>query len=115
MNKEIEEIAKDLSTILLAEAEYYCDSEGGIVTEKFAERLFNAGYRKTVWHKVADGDLPKDDSNIIFTITIDGIPSSTVGWYNARTGVFVSYHFGTFDNVTAWTELPRYEEQSNDN
>ena len=44
MNKEkqIEELAR----ILFDESENYCDSDGCIITEKLAEQLYNAGYRK---------------------------------------------------------------------
>ena len=76
----------------------------------YARRFFNKGYRKTIWHKVAEDDLPKEDCEVIFV--------SDTGYHYG--GIYVKitdafYADGDtkydIDEVIAWTELPKYEEQ----
>lgn len=97
MNKEFEEILDICS-----------QNEGDL---PIAEAIYNAGYRKTVWHKVADGDLPKEDIEVCCfyrngnydvgkLITAWGKHKWDMNYY----GVFVE-----LNNVFAWTELPKYE------
>lgn len=121
MNKEIEEIVKTLQS-----ADTECDRiedclnciwEGyGCITVLRAEVLHNAGYRKTVWHKVADGDLPKPENGNVIAIPVQAC-------YTNKTGIkvngpccfffidntFRSLNFEKTLNVIAWTELPIYE------
>lgn len=110
-------VAKDLSTLLLAEAEYYCDSEGHIDSEKFAEVLVENGYHKTIWHKVADGDLPKECTEIYCCYNCPiGLAYDICSYftdYGEETPHFYYYDseegWIRQDDVIAWTELPKYQ------
>lgn len=59
---------------------------------------------ETKWHKVIDGDFPKDNRNvlsdkgeIVYYENINGV------WVEDRTSVEV-------DDVDAWCEIPKFEE-----
>lgn len=83
---------------------------------KYVETLINEGYRKTIWHKVADGDLPKPENGNVIAIPVQAC-------YTNKTGIkvngpccfffidntFRSLNFEKTLNVIAWTELPIYE------
>lgn len=77
--------------------------------DKTATELDGLGYHKTIWHKVADGDLPKDDRSIRW---FDKGKCYIEGYYDTGTEKFVvdcdNYFYK--DKVIAWTELPTYEE-----
>lgn len=80
--------------------------------------LVEEGYHKTIWHKVADGDLPENHKRILLEIKKE--------YFNDE-GYIVRQVVGSrhiFDNkvewwtdtddrnfeVIAWTELPAYKE-----
>ena len=85
----------------------YCDC---------AEALIDEGYRKMIWHKVADGDLPKPENGNVIAIPVQAC-------YTNETGIkvngpccffFIDNTFRSLNmektlNVIAWTELPIYE------
>lgn len=65
---------------------------------------------KTVWHKVADGDLPKFINDLIIAIKCnDGVIRTVAG--NYRLEQFNVSDLGEIDigKVIAWAELPEYE------
>ncbi len=123
-------VAKDLSTLLLAEAEYFCDSEGHIDSEKFAEVLIENGYRKmnegkirqeaftagyeqglfdarykNIWHKVADKSLPQDGQTVLIALkNVNGETTTDIDQFIC--GDFI---YARMVDVIAWTELPLYE------
>lgn len=122
MNKEIDEITeirRMICGVCGVQDDCTLDNvEPCVACKELAEALYNAGYRKTVWHKVADGDLPNDKRDIVLYFELgDQIRSTASGYYDICVSNFVVYDFGAVRNqdVIAWTELPRYEEQSNDN
>lgn len=122
MNKEIEEIVKTLQS---ADTEcnrigncINCIWEGyGCITTLRAEVLHNAGYRKTVWHKVADGDLPKQENDNVIAMPVQAYIENGVG-IKLHSPCYFFYIDNTFRelnstrtlNVIAWTNLPIYEE-----
>lgn len=85
-----------------------------------AQELCDAGYHKTIWHKVADGDLPEYCKVVLvamhFYNTIvyrlaslhisedNGCPEENIFWS-------IQSDFPTSqDDIIAWTELPEYKE-----
>ena len=108
MNKEIEELAESICQSCKKDfsSEYCCFAkkrpcQGAIA---YAETIYNAGYRKTIWHKVADGDLPKVAMHTIVYY------KSKLGFTDYRTDLFWDGSFVNFgEQVIAWTELSKYE------
>lgn len=89
-----------------------------------AKILVNKGYHKTIWHKVADGDLPKEDKDylVIFqgnyygvlrycpyemSDNEDDVLNIQKGFNGFDREMFEYYLVNT---VIAWTELPEYKE-----
>ena len=122
MNNEIEEIIKTLKS---ADTEcnriedcINCIWDGyGCITTLRAEVLHNAGYRKTVWHKVADGDLPKQENGNVIAMPVQACYKNEMGikvngpcYFFFITGNFRELNSGKTLDVIAWTELPIYEE-----
>ena len=64
------------------------------------------------WHKVADGDLPKEKQNVL--IAFKGFQTNKIvvisGFY--LKGDFMNENSSKIrkDHVIAWTELPKYKE-----
>lgn len=117
MNKEIEEMIKEGcgyqiysngNTAMCECSGLPCDYECDEID--FAEQLYDVGYRKIVWHKVADGDLPKVINDLVIAVKCnDGAIRTVAG--NYRLERFNVSDLGEIDrgNVIAWTELPKYE------
>lgn len=107
-----QEQIKEMEKIIDEKAFEYCDSDGCIYSDKLAKILFLAGYRKTVWHKVADGDLPKDNS-VVYAFCKNG-NYTTALYLNNAIDKESWYAMGMrIDKVViAWTELPKYEEMN---
>ena len=80
-----------------------------ITTTDIINKFVEEGYHKTIWHKVVDGDLPKDDRSIRW---LDKGNCYIEGYYDTDTEKFVidcdNYFYK--DEVIAWTELPEYKE-----
>lgn len=98
----IKESEKILGKVDIYECECY----------SYASRFFNKGYHKTIWHKVADGDLPKKTSLYLCKMIYEET-------YNYEYKVLLfNTIYGFHDNglsiandtVIAWTELAKYEE-----
>ena len=62
MKPEIEKMVNDLNENCSI---FATDCSGELDTAMFAEALYNANYRKIVWHKVADGDLPEKGKRVL--------------------------------------------------
>lgn len=76
--------------------------------DKTATELDGLGYHKTIWHKVADGDLPEHAGSYLIICEGGSSPKYYVDsyehfWYGKRW----VYSDGC---VIAWAELPKYEE-----
>ena len=79
--------------------------------KEIAKTLDILGYRKIVWHKVAEGDLPKEAQNVIVVYNWLDILYYGIAAYDSEVGKWVD---GRNPNrgaeVIAWTEFPIYEE-----
>lgn len=82
----------------------------------YAEIFYNAGYHKTVWHKVADGDLPKPENCNVIAIPVQACYTNEMGikingpcCFFFIDNTFRSLNIAKTLNVIAWTELPIYE------
>ena len=69
------------------------------------------GYNKVnEWHKVADGDLPKENKLYLVKIKDNGL---AIAYFNGRHWE-TRYNLGDFghcvETVIAWCEIPTYEE-----
>lgn len=81
----------------------------------YAEALINEGYRKTIWHKVADGDLPKPENCNVIAIPVQACYTNEMGikingpcCFFFIDNTFRSLNIAKTLNVIAWTELPIY-------
>ena len=63
--------------------------------------------RQTKWHKVADGDLPRQEGNSCFSIDVLADGMRWV-YYQFTSGRWFCGNKET--KVTAWCEIPKYEE-----
>lgn len=85
---------------------------------KYGVECYLAGLKagRPKWHKVADGDLPKEDKSImIYAKLADGV---AVG-KRRKQGKVYEWYFATYDGtfclrdkeVIAWCEIPQYTEE----
>lgn len=125
MNNEIEKMARKICP-----RSYAWDTCEGCLEyhhatrcyyHEYVEAFINAGYHKTVWHKVADGDLPKQENSNIIAMPVQacyineiGIKVNSPCYFFFITDNFRQLNSSKILNVIAWTELPRYEGDSND-
>lgn len=82
----------------------------------YAEIFYNAGYRKTIWHKVADGDLPKQENGDVIAMPVQvcykngiGIKINSPCYFYFIDNKFRALNSNVTLDVIAWTELPLYE------
>lgn len=76
-----------------------------------AEIIYDAGYHKTMWHKVAEGDLPKYPT--FYFCHYKGIYINSGEPYEANHEMFWNgkrFITDSTNQVIAWTELPSYKE-----
>lgn len=79
--------------------------------DKTASALDKLGYRKIVWHKVADGDYPEIGKYVLCFTEYKGIHMwrlCTVG--DAHYWADIEEHYYNSERVIAWTKLPTYIE-----
>lgn len=77
------------------------------MAEVWAEKILSLGYHKTVWHKVADGDLPEYAGLYLVVCGDKSLPEYDVDFYeNHKDGKRWVHNEG---RVIAWTEPPTYE------
>ena len=83
---------------------------------EYAEIFSNAGYHKTIWHKVADGDLPKQLNKDVIAMPVQvcyrndiGIKINSPCYFFFIENKFKALNSTKTLNVIAWTELPIYE------
>ena len=69
------------------------------------------GYNKAnEWHKVADGDLPKENKLYLVQIKDNGL---AIAYFNGRhweTRYNLGEHGHCVETVIAWCEVPKFEE-----
>ena len=121
MNKEerIKEIAKDIPFLELEREVFVSldrkEKHAWTLSEddnkQIAQVLIEKGYRKTIWHKIADRDFPPTNKKVLFKLV--EYDELTVGFLR-EDGLFdlesYSAFFATDADVIAWTELPIYTE-----
>ena len=74
-----------------------------------AENLYNVNYRKTIWHKLSDGDLPEYAGLYLVVCGDESLPEYDVDFYeNFWNGKRWVHNEG---RVIACTELPEYKEE----
>lgn len=120
MNKEIEKMARKIcprSDIWnTCEECLECNNMMRCYCHEYAEALINEGYRKMIWHKVADGDLPKPENGNIIAVPVQACYTNEMGikvngpcCFFFIDNTFRSLNIEKTLNVIAWTELPIYE------
>ena len=83
------------------------------LVKDFIRKAFLAGLKagRPKWHKVADGDLPKEHKIYLVAIKDNGL---AIAYFNGRHWV-TKYNLGDFghcvETVIAWCEIPKYEEE----
>lgn len=106
-NKEIEEIKQ-----IFADNGWE-DTNDSEEIDILAHDIINAGYHRTVWHKVADGDLP-DYCKLVIVVVKDDITNRNVITSSSRhdSDFGDTWWLGEYQGceVIAWTELPIYEK-----
>lgn len=85
------------------------------MAEVWAEKILSLGYHKTVWHKVAENDLPTRQGQKVWLCTIskdyfmanyyDDTPLGGKQFFEIPNAGRI-----TLSNVLAWAQLPKYEE-----
>ena len=89
------------------------NGSGEVVTAfEAAQALIKAGYHKTIWHKVADGDLPKKTTLYLCKMIYNEIDKYEykVLLFNTVYGFYYNGLLINNNKVIAWTELPKYKE-----
>ena len=99
-------------------AKEYCNNEVPFDTTDSGEKLYTendlkhaylAGLKvgKPKWHKVADGDLPE----YRYYVLVSRGTRTDKALYNKYEEKWYSYYDDDeLDNVTAWCEIPKFEE-----
>ena len=80
--------------------------------KEIAKALDILGYRKIVWHKVAEGDLPQQKGSYLCYVHIIGYDrhNKLIDGYGYRVEFFDTGFYALNGSVIAWTDLPAYEE-----
>lgn len=85
------------------------DSGEKLYTENDLKHAYLAGLKagKPKWHKVADGDLPE----YRYYVLVSRGTRTDKALYNKYEEKWYSYYDDDeLDNVTAWCEIPKFEE-----
>lgn len=113
-HKKIMEMRQYICKVCMAQDDCKLDRVSPCVScKELSKALVNAGYHKQVWHKVADGDLPPANTDVLCFGKLRGTRQKA---YDLNVYSYVErcwYGFGfrtdEIDEVIAWTELPKYE------
>lgn len=102
-------------------AMYYESVHGSVPSqfEKYLKKAYLAGLKavKPKWHKVSDGDLPKETEFIesdvlLLLVQLKGTKQKRyeLGRYNFSADAFIYGHLEFVEDVVAWCEIPTYTE-----
>ena len=77
--------------------------------------LYQKGYRKagkTTWHKIADGDFPKENTSYLCYVHVYGFDrhGNEIDGYGYSVEPFIGKFSPLNASVIAWAELSKYEE-----
>ena len=77
-----------------------------------AEIIYDTGYHKTIWHKIAEKDLPQQKGNYLCYVHIVGYDrhNELIDGYGYSVEFFDTGFCALNKSVIAWTELPTYKE-----
>ena len=106
---EIKELARKYINSCTKRAGFVILTEG--IMNDFID-LFVAGFMKCLelneikWHKVADGDLPKEEAEYLVIFESDGTRYRGLESYYPDTK-----EWSTICNIIAWWEIPTYTEE----
>lgn len=98
----------------------YTSGNIGYFASDYCKQSFLAGLKteRPKWHKVADGDLPKETEFIesdvlLLLVQLRGTEHKRyeLGRYNFSANVFSYTHLKFVEDVVAWCEIPKYEEE----
>lgn len=88
----------------------HCDFSCDVKCTNYAKALIDKGYHRTIWHKVTEGDLPKNDS-LVLAFYKPGYYSTKLYLKNADgEGWWYGKSKCKTEDIIAWTELPTYVE-----
>lgn len=116
MNKETEEMQIDvrnaLTYALMDEKLQYIPDFDKPITEYLQKQGYGKvedHKKESVWHKVADGDLPNDAA---YVVVVGRFGTTFCASYDSEIKrFFVHASIGyPLKDIIAWTELPKYEE-----
>lgn len=108
--KEAEEIAEDIYIHHFDDDVNYPDVLKAITVgvQKGAEFGYN---KANEWHKVVDGDLPKENNLYLVAIKDNGLAIAYFNGLHWET----KFNLGDFghclETVIAWCEIPKFEEK----
>ena len=108
-NEELEEKARDYIDRCTKSAGFVILPEQ--LKQDFID-LYMAGARENQlqWHKVADGDIPKENKLYLVQIKDNGL---AIAYFNGRhweTRYNLGYSGHCVETVIAWHEIPTFEE-----
>ncbi len=105
--KELQEKNKELN-IKVDRLESYCDAYN-YSQRTYQEEIkdLKAEIEKMKWHKVADGDLPKDRHNV-YVVYLNGYYQIEKTIASFRHKYWVFNGLKTECEIIAWCELPKY-------
>lgn len=110
MKTDKEKIAEIICRVTHKALLSHCDMQCDVMCIQYAEELVKQGYHKTTWHKVADGDLPPEDTFARCVLEWCGIKYYAAGYYNSKTGWCFPDNANSDARLIAWAYMPEYEE-----
>lgn len=110
-----EEMAEEYAK-LNARQYKYNDGIGFCTSEEEVEKAFLAGLKagRPKWHKVADGELPKETGEYLTNIgvlTWDYYADGRYGWHTENCEFCDCWDDVDSDEVIAWCDMPKYTEE----
>lgn len=119
MNKqEIEEMQQIIIDRDILDPDGWGETKINYESNEIAKCLFEEGYHKTIWHKVADGDLPEYNEYVLGIFAEHNTPTvcrlTKVERLNYQGDMWDmdydedEYHL--LAEIVAWTEIPEYKE-----
>lgn len=132
MKTDKEKIAEVICRVTHKTLLAHCDMQCDVMCIQYAEELVKQGYHKTIWHKVAEGDLPSKTGDYL-TISRSGhycvlkyCAEDFLGPYDEgydfekdNNMMNLKKGFNDFDSESceffvtnlaiAWAEVPKYE------
>ena len=116
LEKEAKERARDYTSNKERQVAYECGFLDGIdrAKEELKEKLAGLKAGRPKWHKVADGDLPKETGEYLTNIGVliwDYYADGRYGWHTENCEFCDCCADVDSDEIIAWCEKPKYEEE----